>query len=88
MTQVKQVDTDGYEAIQLGYGERKESRTTKAAAGHFKKAGTSAKQNVVEFDGFEAELNLGDAVTVSLFEEGEYVVYPTHGVGKILHHAF
>ena len=72
VTQVKKVDTDGYEAVQLSYGEKREKNTPKALQGHFKKANTTPKRKVVEFQ-FDEEKNLGDVVTSELFEEGEYV---------------
>ena len=72
VTQVKKVDTDGYEAVQLAYGDKREKNTPKALQGHFKKAKTTPKRKVVEFQGFD-EKNLGDTVTVELFEEGEWV---------------
>jgi large subunit ribosomal protein L3 len=72
VTQVKTQDRDGYEAIQLGFGERKEKNTPSALKGHFKKANTTPKSKLVEFNGFEG-LNLGDVVNVEIFEEGEYV---------------
>jgi large subunit ribosomal protein L3 len=72
VTQLKTQDRDGYEAVQLGFGERKDSRTPNALKGHFKKANTTPKSKVVEFKGFEG-LNLGDIVNADLFEEGEYV---------------
>lgn len=73
VTQVRTVDTDGYEAVQLGYGERKDKHTSAAMAGHFKKAGVSAKRKLVEFAGFGEDVKAGDEFTVELFEEGEYV---------------
>ena len=73
VTQVKKVDTDGYDAVQLAYGDKNEKNTPKALQGHFKKAKTSPKRKVVEFQDFEEEKNLGDLVTVDLFEEGEWV---------------
>jgi large subunit ribosomal protein L3 len=73
VTQVKTVETDGYAAVQLGYGEKKLKRVTKAEAGHFKKANTSAKKKVAEFDVEGVSLNLGDTVDVNLFEEGEFI---------------
>ncbi|WP_299822794.1 50S ribosomal protein L3 [uncultured Pontibacter sp.] len=73
VTQVKTVETDGYEAVQLGYGEKKLKRVTKAEAGHYKKANTSAKKKVAEFDVEGTSLNLGDTVDVNLFVEGEFV---------------
>jgi len=72
VTQLKTQDRDGYEAIQLGFGERKENRTPNALKGHFKKANTTPKSKLVEFKGFDG-LNLGDTVDVSIFEEGEFV---------------
>ena len=72
VTQIKTDDVDGYSAVQLGYGDKKEKRSNKAEVGHFKKAKTSAKSKVVEFDGFD-DVKLGDEVGVSLFEEGEFV---------------
>jgi len=73
VTQIKTVETDGYEAVQLAFDEKKEKSTTKPLQGHFKKAGTTPKRKVIEFSEFEAELNLGDTVTVDLFEEGIFV---------------
>lgn len=72
VTQVKKVDTDGYEAVQLAYGDKSEKRTPKAMQGHFKKAGVESKRKLVEFAGFD-EKNLGDIVGVDLFEEGEWI---------------
>ena len=73
VTQVKTVDNDGYAAVQLGFGERKEKNTPKALAGHFKKANATPKAKVVEFKIDETTLALGDVVKVDLFEEGEFV---------------
>lgn len=73
VTQVRTKEVDGYEALQLGFDDKTEKHATKADLGHFKKAGTSAKKKVVEFHGFEEEYKLGDAITVELFNEGEFV---------------
>ncbi|WP_439881323.1 50S ribosomal protein L3 [Pontibacter sp. MBLB2868] len=73
VTQVKTVETDGYEAVQLGYGEKKLKRVTKAEAGHYKKANTAPKKRVAEFDVEGSSFNLGDTVDVNLFLEGEFV---------------
>ena len=73
VTAVKTVSNDGYEAIQLAVGERKEKTTSKPLVGHFKKAGTTPKHKVVEFKGFEQSLSLGETVGVSLFEEGDFI---------------
>ncbi len=72
VTQVKTAEKDGYDAIQLGYGERKEKNTPAPLKGHFKKAGQGAMQKLAEFRGFDA-MNLGDTVSVDLFAEGELV---------------
>ena len=73
VTQVKTVETDGYNAIQLGFGEKKEKNTTKPLIGHFKKAGTTPKRKLVEFKEFEQTLTLGDTVEATLFAEGDFV---------------
>ena len=72
VTQLKTQERDGYDAVQLGFGERKEVRTPNALKGHFKKANTTPKAKLVEFKGFDG-LNLGDVVKVDIFEEGEFV---------------
>jgi len=74
VTQVKTEESDGYSAIQLAAFERKEKHTTKPMAGHFKKANTTPKRKLMEFD-FEGskELNLGDSLSVEFFEEGDAV---------------
>ncbi|MDO4228776.1 MAG: 50S ribosomal protein L3 [Capnocytophaga sp.] len=73
VTQVRTVEVDGYEALQLGFDDKAEHRANKAELGHFKKAGTSVKKKVVEFQGFDGAYKLGDSVTVELFAEGEFV---------------
>jgi len=73
VTQIKTAETDGYEAVQIGFGERSEKHTSGAMTGHFKKSKVSPKQKLVEVDGFENEISLGDLVDVTIFEEGEYV---------------
>jgi len=72
VTQIKTQDRDGYEAVQLGFGNRKEKNTPNALKGHFKKANTTPKSKLVEFKGFES-VNVGDTVDISIFAEGEYV---------------
>lgn len=72
VTQVKTVEKDGYEAIQLGYGTRKEKNTPAPLKGHFKKAGQSPMLKLAEFHGFEGK-SLGDTLGVDLFVEGELV---------------
>ncbi len=73
VTQVKTVETDGYNAVQLGFGEKKEKSTTKPLQGHFKKAGTTPKRKLVEFKEFEKTLSLGDTIAADLFVEGDFV---------------
>ena len=73
VTQVRTEEVDGYKAVQLGFDDKTEKSTTKAAHGHAKKAGTIAKTKVVEFQGFDQDLNLGDTISVDHFEEGEFV---------------
>ncbi len=73
VTQVKTTETDGYEALQLGFEEKKEKHTTKPLSGHFKKAGTTPKRKLVEFSGFETEHKLGDVIDVTLFEGTAFV---------------
>ena len=80
VTQVRTIEVDGYEALQLGFDDKTEKHATKADLGHFKKAGTSAKKKVVEFQGFESDFKLGDSVTVGVFSEGEFV--DVQGVSK------
>lgn len=80
VTQVRTNEVDGYEALQLGFDDKTEKHTAKAEAGHFKKAGTDAKKKVVEFKYFEEKHNLGDVLTVDLFNEGEFV--DVQGVSK------
>jgi 50S ribosomal protein L3 len=73
VTQVRTKEVDGYDALQLGFDDKAEKRATKAELGHFKKAGTSVKKKVVEFQGFEDNYKLGDTITVDFFTEGEFV---------------
>ena len=73
VTQVRTLEVDGYEALQLGFDDKAEHRANKAELGHFKKAGASVKKKVIEFQGFEGVYKLGDTITVDLFEEGEFV---------------
>jgi large subunit ribosomal protein L3 len=74
VTQVKTVEKDGYNAIQLGFGEGREKTTNNSIQGHCKKANTSPKRKFAEFKEFEKELNLGDVLTVAdIFIEGDFV---------------
>ena len=73
VTQLKTIENDGYEAAQVGFVDKKDKHTTKPEAGHFKKAGVTPKRHLAEFKGFETSYNLGDTITVDLFEGTEYV---------------
>ncbi len=78
VTQVKDEDTDGYTAVQLGYGDRKEKNTPKALLGHFAKANTTPKKELVEFRDFRVEfeggVQLGQEIKVGdVFVEGDFV---------------
>ena len=81
VTQVKTQDRDGYDAVQLGFGSKKEKNTPNALKGHFKKAKTEPKTDLVEFSNF-SDLNLGDVVNVDIFEEGEFVDVAGTSKGK------
>lgn len=78
VTQVKNEETDGYRAVQLAFGEKKEKHTTKAALGHFKKANTTPKKAIAEFRDFSAEFDgmveLGKEIRVQdVFKEGDFL---------------
>jgi len=73
VTQVKTVETDGYNAIQLGVVDKKEKNATKASIGHAKKANTNPKRYLKEIRNAEGNYNLGDTITADLFTAGEYV---------------
>lgn len=82
VTQIRTKDNDGYEAIQLAFGEVKEKKVTKALKGHFAKANTEPRAHLAEFTRFEAghQKNFGDILTVEVFEEGEFI--DVSGVSK------
>ncbi|MDQ7915991.1 50S ribosomal protein L3 [Mesonia sp. MT50] len=82
VTQVRTNEVDGYEALQLGFDDKSDKASTKAAQGHFKKAGTVAKRKVVEFQGYKSEHKLGDEITVEHFTEGEFVDVAGTSKGK------
>ena len=73
VSQVKTLEKDGYESVQLAFSEKKEKHTSSAMKGHFAKAGTTPKRKIVEFRGFPTAKNLGETVSVELFSEGEFV---------------
>ncbi|MCR5014334.1 MAG: 50S ribosomal protein L3, partial [Bacteroidales bacterium] len=75
VTQVRTKEKDGYDAIQMGFDEKKVKNTTKAEQGHFAKANTTPKKLVREFSRFEQghRKQLGETLTVDVFMEGEFV---------------
>ncbi|MEJ7769972.1 MAG: 50S ribosomal protein L3 [Chitinophagaceae bacterium] len=83
VTQVKTKDSDGYNAIQLAFGDKKEKHSNKAEINHFAKSNTSPKSFVTEFRDHTAEKIVGDNITVDIFAEGEkvHVVGTTKGKG-------
>ena len=82
VTQIKTADKDGYEAVQLGFVEKKDKHTTAPMAGHFKKAGVAPQRHLAEFKGFGEEVKLGSTITVDLFSEGDFVDIQGTSKGK------
>lgn len=84
VTHVKTKDTDGYEAIQIAFDDKKEKHTSKALKGHFEKAGVAPKKIVREFTRFEAghKKKFGDILTVDIFLEGEFIDVVGYSKGK------
>lgn len=82
VTQVKTAETDGYNALQLGFGDQKEHRMNKPQLGHFNKSGSTPKKKIVEFRNFEGEHTLGSTISVDIFEEGEFVDVAGTSKGK------
>jgi len=73
VTQVKTIDNDGYDAIQLGFVDKKDKHTPNPEKGHFKKAGVSPKRHLAEFKGFGNDYTLGSEITVDIFNDTIYV---------------
>jgi large subunit ribosomal protein L3 len=73
ITQIKTMDVDGYEAIQIGFDNKKEKNTTRAMKGHFAKSNTTPKRKLMEFRGFATGKNVGESITSEIFAEGEVV---------------
>jgi len=84
VTQIKDLETDGYRAIQVTTGDRKASRVSKPAAGHYAKAGTAAGDGLWEFrlDGSEETFEVGAELTVERFEQGQKVDVAGRSKGK------
>ena len=78
VTQVKSEDTDGYTALQVGYGDKTLKRVSKAMEGHFAKSGASPKRKIAEFRDCTLDKKAGDTITVDeVFAEGDTV----HAIG-------
>jgi large subunit ribosomal protein L3 len=73
VTQVKDADSDGYTAIQLAFDDKKEKHTSRPMLGHFQKANTTPKRKVVEFRDWDGTNQLGDVLTVDIFNEDRWV---------------
>ncbi len=83
VTQVRTLETDGYEAIQLGFLDKKPKRVSKAMQGHFEKAGTTPKRVLVEFPNFDGEIDLGEELRVDeVFDEGDIIDVAGTSKGK------
>ena len=82
ITQVKTTETDGYNAIQLAYGDKKEKNASKAEIGHAKKAGVAPKRFLKEIRDYEGTYNVGDVIDASTFEVGERVDVTGTSKGK------
>ena len=82
VTQIKTKETDGYEAVQLGYSEKKKSKTNRSELGHFSKSGVDPLKKLVEFNSDFSDISLGDIVTADIFDEGDYVTVAGNSKGK------
>ncbi|ROT05498.1 50S ribosomal protein L3 [Muribaculaceae bacterium Isolate-104 (HZI)] len=83
VTQVKTAETDGYDALQIGFVQKKDKHTTAPLAGHFKKAGVDSQRYLAEFNGFESEYKAGDTLTVdAVFGEDDFVDIQGTSKGK------
>jgi large subunit ribosomal protein L3 len=82
VTQVRTEETDGYKAVQIAAGERKEKNTPASLMGHFAKAKTSPKAVITEIRDYEGDLAAGAMIDVSIFEEGEFVDVVGQSKGK------
>ncbi len=83
VTQIKTKETDGYDAVQLAFGDIKPKRVTKPLLGHFEKAGVEPKRFLVEFDfGPDHGLKVGDEIKVDILKEGALVKVSGKTKGK------
>jgi large subunit ribosomal protein L3 len=82
VTQIKTEESDGYNAVQLAFDEKKEKKTTKAMLGHFKKSNTSPKRKIIELKGFVKHWNEGDIITVDYFNDDIWLDVKANSKGK------
>jgi large subunit ribosomal protein L3 len=85
ITQIKTLETDGYKAVQVSYGQKKESKVSKAILGHYKKASAAPGKGLMEFRLNDKEidgLEVGKSIDLSLFKEGEHVDITGTTLGK------
>jgi len=82
VTQIKRVETDGYNAVQLAYDEQKEKKSTKAMLGHFKNANTTPKKKIIELKGFVKDWKAGDVITVDYFHDDTWLDVKANSKGK------
>lgn len=83
VSQVKTEAVDGYNAVQLGFGDKNEKHTTSALKGHFKKAGVTSKVRLKEFKNFEELPELGKELQISdVFEVGDFIDVSATSKGK------
>jgi large subunit ribosomal protein L3 len=82
VTQVKEMETDGYESVQLAFEHKKDKHTTQPLKGHFQKAGVTPRSKLVEFKGFEENYQLGDTINVDIFEGVTFVDISGTSKGK------
>jgi large subunit ribosomal protein L3 len=93
VTQIKTLEKDGYEAVQVGFEETTEKHVSKPVMGHLKKAGVAPMKHLAEFKGFQQKYNLGDKITVEIFNDANFVdvigISKGHGFqGVVKRHGF
>lgn len=82
ITQIKTIESDGYNAVQLAFDDKKEKNTPRAMLGHFKKAGTTPKRKVIELKGFVKDWKAGDVITVDYFNDDSWLDVKATSKGK------
>ncbi len=73
VTQIKTVATDGYDALQIAFGDKKEKHSLKSEIAHFAKANTTPKKTVKEIRNSESDKNVGETITTDIFSEGDSI---------------